>query len=135
MRKLQTLTKTWALLTDKVLPPVQLTPMAHRTFKILSPVSGRGPFLWRFWRAWLRKQARPSGIGSVTPFRPVAIGRHLVMTHEVALQRLELLAILRTDQVLFGERFQDRYWRRLLLDRHIVCLVPTKAGKGTVAQT
>src|ERR1700688_3482526 len=45
------------------------------------------------------------------PLRPIAIGRQLVSRAQVALQHLELLAVLKTDDVVGRQRFLDGYDR------------------------
>src|SRR5262249_15895718 len=51
------------------------------------------------------------------PLGPVVVGAHVVLSAQVALQRLVLLAVFQADQVVGRDRLLDRHGRLLRLGR------------------
>src|SRR5690348_3072281 len=47
-------------------------------------------------------------VGRQAPFLAILLGGHVVLRAQMALERLELLAVLETDQVVRRDRFLDR---------------------------
>ena len=58
-------------------------------------------------------------VGPQPPLRPVLLRRHAVGGHQMPLQHLQLLAVLKADDVVVGDRPPDRH-RRRQLDRYRV---------------
>src|SRR5262249_49550533 len=90
---------------ESLLAPAPLLPQSH----LLGELRARGRVVRRHHRI-VRLQC---------PFLPVLLGSHVVLRAQMALQGLELLAVLKANDVVRRDRFLDRHSRLQWLGLHI----------------